>query len=97
VAEGGNQTIVGVGVPVSVGMGVAVGSARFTGKQAVNEKSPQRRNRIGSTFIKKYYKLLYNYFTTNPLLRFAHRVRVIRLYLMKTISCPVGYNAARSL
>ena len=36
----------------------------------------------------KYYKLLYNYF--------ARRVRVIRLYLMKNISCPVGYNAARS-
>jgi hypothetical protein len=36
VAEGGNQTIVSVGVAVCVGIGVSVGCARFTGRHAAN-------------------------------------------------------------
>jgi hypothetical protein len=54
VAEGGNQTIVGVGVAVSFGIGVSVGSAKFTGRQATREKNPQSTNRIGNTFIKEF-------------------------------------------
>ena len=51
VAEGGNQTIVGVGVAVSVGTGVSVGSIKFTGRQAPRKRSPHRRKRIQNTFI----------------------------------------------
>jgi hypothetical protein len=35
VVEGGNQTIVGVGVAVSVAGGVSEGAARSTGRQAI--------------------------------------------------------------
>jgi hypothetical protein len=45
VIEGGNQTIVCVGIGVSVACGVAVGSAAFKGRQAIRRKSsPKRKN-----------------------------------------------------
>jgi hypothetical protein len=43
VAEGGNQTIVSVGIGVSVGTGVSVGGVEFNGKQATNNNVVARR------------------------------------------------------
>jgi hypothetical protein len=45
VADGGNQTIVGVGVAVSVGARVAVGT-NSRGRQAARERSPLKRKKI---------------------------------------------------
>jgi hypothetical protein len=53
VAEGGNQTIVSVGVAVSVGDGVAVGVTRLRGRQAATESNSQRMNKLRNTFIKE--------------------------------------------
>jgi hypothetical protein len=44
VAVGGNQTIVGVGVAVSVAGGVSVGDARSTGRQATKAPVIARRS-----------------------------------------------------
>jgi hypothetical protein len=44
VAEGGNQTIVSVGMGVSVGSGVGVDGTRFTGRQATINSVIARRS-----------------------------------------------------
>jgi len=49
VAEGGNQTIVPVGVAVSVGDGVAVGVPRLRGRQAAMESVTVRSARGATT------------------------------------------------
>jgi hypothetical protein len=53
VADGGNQTIVGVGVVVSVGIGVAVDRVAPRGRQATESRSPYNRRKIRADFIKE--------------------------------------------
>ena len=53
VAEGGNQTIVSVGVAVRLGRGVSVGEMELKGKQAIRESSPVTRNRIRESLIQE--------------------------------------------
>jgi hypothetical protein len=53
VAEAGNQTIVGVGVAVSAGRGVAVDRVEPSGRQATERKSPYNRRRMRAGFIKE--------------------------------------------
>jgi hypothetical protein len=41
VADGGNQTMVAVGIAVLVGVGVSVGGIKFEGVQEVRSRSPK--------------------------------------------------------
>jgi len=49
VAEGGNQTIVSVGIGVSVGTGVSVGSGALNGRQAANNNVVARSGAASTT------------------------------------------------
>src|SRR5512147_2181790 len=51
VAEGGNQTIVGVGVAASVGTTVAVGRVAARGWQAIRSRSPDKRRKACNNLI----------------------------------------------
>jgi len=53
VADGGNQTIVSVGVIVCVGTGVSVGSAGFRGRQASRVSNPHTRARVRNGLMKE--------------------------------------------
>jgi hypothetical protein len=53
VAEGGNQTIISVGVTVCVGGGVAVGAPRSSGRQAPDARSPMSKKKMRDSFIKE--------------------------------------------
>jgi len=56
VADGGNQTIVGVsgGVCVAVGTGVAVGRVKSNGRQAINVNVIVNSDSTCKSLIKKY-------------------------------------------
>jgi hypothetical protein len=53
VAEAGNQTIVGVGIVVSVRGGVAVGRVESNGRQATGRRNPYNSRRMRKSLIKE--------------------------------------------